>query len=41
MHRRWIEQDMDLQDADMMRAYDQAAYYAEQDGCHTDTDNDA
>ena len=41
MHRRWIEQDTDLQDADVMRAYDLAAYYAEQDGCHTGTDNDA
>ncbi len=41
MHRRWIEQDMDQTDADMMRAYDRAQYYAEQDGCNTGTDSDA
>ena len=41
LHRRWIQQDMDRQDADIMRAYDQAAYYAEQDGCQTGTDIDA
>lgn len=37
MHRRWIQQDMDLQDADIMRAYDRAQYYAHEDGCHTGT----
>ena len=41
LHRRWIEQDMDQQDADIMRVYDRAQYYAEQDGCHTGTDSDA
>ena len=41
LHRRWIEQDMDQQDADMMRAYDLAQYYANEDGCHTGTDSDA
>ena len=41
MHRRWIQQDMDLQDADTMRAYDLAQYYAQEDGCHTGTDSDA
>ena len=41
MHRRWIEQDMAQTDADIMRAYDRAQYYAEQDGCHTGTDGDA
>ena len=41
LHRRWIQQDMDLQDADTMRAYDRAQYYANEDGCHTGTDSDA
>ena len=41
LHRRWIQQDMDLQDADMMRSYDRAQYYAHEDGCHTGTDSDA
>lgn len=41
LHRRWIRQDMDLQDADEMRAYDRAQYYANEDGCHTGTDSDA
>ena len=41
MHRRWIQQDMDQTDADTMRAYDRAQYYANEDGCHTGTDNDA
>jgi len=41
LHRRWIQQDMDLQDADEMRAYDRAQYYANQDGCQTGTDSDA
>ena len=41
LHRRWIQQDMDLQDADEMRAYDRAQYYANEDGCHTGTDSDA
>ena len=41
LHRRWIQQDMDQTDADMMRAYDLAQYYANEDGCHTGTDSDA
>ena len=41
LHRRWIQQDMDLQDADTMRAYDLAQYYANEDGCQTGTDSDA
>ena len=41
LKRRWVGQDMDLQDADEMRAYDRAQYYANEDGCHTGTDSDA
>ena len=41
LHRRWIQQDMDRQDADTVGAYDRAQYYAHEDGCQTGTDNDA
>jgi hypothetical protein len=36
LHRRWIQQDMNINDADEMRAYDLAQYYAEQDNLKTD-----
>jgi len=39
MHRRWIQQDMDQNYVDEMRAHDIAAYYAQQDGCPAGTDS--
>jgi len=50
MHRRWIEQDMDQNYVDEMRANDIASYYATlqdgykpvaTDGCPFGTDSDA
>jgi len=41
LHRRWIEEDMDQNYVDEMKAYDRAQYYAEQDGCQAGTDSDA
>ena len=41
LHRRWIQQDMDLNDSNEMRAYDLAQYRSEQDGLQTGTDGNS